>query len=229
MESEAQVRSANCRRRQYRRFAPFRQDGAGPTRRRWMAAQFYAGTNIRRAVASKSSAAVRSGVDDRKKWRVKPKPRVQRCDLRQHGCCLRSGGSRDTSRGLISRNQTRDCGAHFAQRRSRAQSRNRVVRERSDGVHDRSEVSRRNSERCPMLMCMSTKQQSDQQSEKQIRAEAHFKARELLRADADQARHDYHSAQTAVLNRTERLRKERLAWEARQNSRAPLAASTRTR
>jgi hypothetical protein len=80
-----------------------------------------------------------------------------------------------------------------------------------------------------MLMCMSTKQQSDQQSEKQIRAEAHFKARELLRADADQARHDYHSAQRAVLNRTERLRKERLAREARQSIRAPLAASIRTR
>jgi hypothetical protein len=72
------------------------------------------------------------------------------------------------------------------------------------------------------LMCMST----DQESEKKIRAEAHFKAREILRADADQARQDYQTAQAAILNRTERLRKERLAREARQ-SHAPQRASAK--
>ena len=71
-------------------------------------------------------------------------------------------------------------------------------------------------------MCMST----DQESEKKIRPEAHFKAREILRADADQARQDYQTAQTAILNRTERLRKERLAREARQ-SHAPQRASSK--
>ena len=67
---------------------------------------------------------------------------------------------------------------------------------------------------------------TDQQSEKKIRADAHFKAREILRADADQARHDYQAAQAAILNRTERLRQERLAREARQ-SRAPQRASAK--
>jgi hypothetical protein len=57
---------------------------------------------------------------------------------------------------------------------------------------------------------------TNQQTEKRARADAHFKAREILRADADQARHDYHAAQSAILERTERLRKERLAREARQ-------------
>lgn len=64
---------------------------------------------------------------------------------------------------------------------------------------------------------MSTNQQSD----KQARADAHSRAREILRADADQARHDYQAAQAAVRNRTEQLRKERLAREAKQSSRAP--------
>ena len=57
---------------------------------------------------------------------------------------------------------------------------------------------------------------TNQQTEKRARADAHFKAREILRADADQARHDYYAAQSATLERTERLRKERLAREAKQ-------------
>jgi hypothetical protein len=62
-------------------------------------------------------------------------------------------------------------------------------------------------------MGMSTNQQAD----KKTRADAHFRAREILRADADQARHDYYAAQTAVRERTERLRQQRLAREAQQD------------
>jgi hypothetical protein len=54
----------------------------------------------------------------------------------------------------------------------------------------------------------------NQQTDKKNRADAHFKAREILKADAEQARHDYRIAQTAVIDRTARLRKERLAREA---------------
>lgn len=72
---------------------------------------------------------------------------------------------------------------------------------------------------------MSTHQQSD----KQARADAHFRAREILRADADQARHDYYAAQAAVVNRTERLRRERLAREAKQRPPVPMRASAKGR
>ena len=68
---------------------------------------------------------------------------------------------------------------------------------------------------------MSTNEQAD----KRARADAHLRAREILRADADQARHDYYAAQAAVLDRTERLRKERLARQAHQASRTTAAAS----
>ena len=47
------------------------------------------------------------------------------------------------------------------------------------------------------------------------RADAHFKAREILKADAVQARDDYRAAQDAVVERTRRLRAKRLAREAR--------------
>jgi len=67
---------------------------------------------------------------------------------------------------------------------------------------------------------MSTNQRAD----KRTRADAHFRAREILRADADRARRDYYAAQAAVLDRTERLRKERLAGQAHQASRTTAAA-----
>ena len=70
---------------------------------------------------------------------------------------------------------------------------------------------------------MSTNEQAD----KRTRADAHFRAREILRADADRARHDYYAAQAAVLDRTERLRKERLAREARHRCRSPTATAAR--
>jgi hypothetical protein len=45
------------------------------------------------------------------------------------------------------------------------------------------------------------------------RAEAHFKAREILKADAAQATDDYRAAQQAVIERTRRLREQRLTRE----------------
>src|SRR3974390_1835448 len=55
---------------------------------------------------------------------------------------------------------------------------------------------------------------ADVHEDKRTRADAHFRAREILRADADRARRDYYAAQAAVLDRTEWLRKERLARHA---------------
>jgi hypothetical protein len=46
------------------------------------------------------------------------------------------------------------------------------------------------------------------------RAEAIFKAREERRADAPQATQDYRAKQDAILERTKRLRQERLTREA---------------
>jgi hypothetical protein len=69
---------------------------------------------------------------------------------------------------------------------------------------------------------MSTNQQTDRRA----RADAHFKAREILRADADQARHDYYAAQAALAERTQRLRKERLARETERRC-APAPAKAR--
>ena len=65
---------------------------------------------------------------------------------------------------------------------------------------------------------------STKQADKRTRADAHFRAREILRADADRARRDYYAAQAAVLDRTEWLRKERLARHAHQASRTTAAA-----
>lgn len=53
-----------------------------------------------------------------------------------------------------------------------------------------------------------------QPDDKQKRADAHFKARELLKADAAKAVEDYRAAQRTVIERTRRLRAERLAREA---------------
>jgi hypothetical protein len=64
----------------------------------------------------------------------------------------------------------------------------------------------------------------DQQIEKRARADAHFRAREILKADAEQARYDYYAAQAAIVDRTKRLRKERLAREAREAKQASSAA-----
>jgi hypothetical protein len=47
------------------------------------------------------------------------------------------------------------------------------------------------------------------------RADTHFKAREILKADAVQAVQDYRAAHDAVVERTRRLRAERLAREGR--------------
>lgn len=42
-------------------------------------------------------------------------------------------------------------------------------------------------------------------------AEAHFRARQILKTDAEQGRNDYYTAQSELLKRTERLRRQRLA------------------
>lgn len=54
---------------------------------------------------------------------------------------------------------------------------------------------------------MSTKQDADRRE----RAEAHFKAREILKADAAKATEDYYAAQQDIVDRTRKLREQRLA------------------
>ena len=57
------------------------------------------------------------------------------------------------------------------------------------------------------------------QHENQDRAERLFKAREQQKADAPQAMADYHAAIARVRERTQELRRLRLAREARKDSR----------
>jgi hypothetical protein len=51
------------------------------------------------------------------------------------------------------------------------------------------------------------------------RAERIFRRREELKADAPKALHDYYAAQEAVLERTRKLRDERLSREANAKAR----------
>jgi L-amino acid N-acyltransferase YncA len=55
--------------------------------------------------------------------------------------------------------------------------------------------------------------------QKQDRAERLFKAREQQKADAPQAMAEYHAAIERVRARTDELRRQRLAREARKDSR----------
>jgi hypothetical protein len=61
---------------------------------------------------------------------------------------------------------------------------------------------------------MSTKQDA----ERKDRAEAHFRAREILKADAAKATEDYRRAQQKTLERTRKLREQRLAREGQEAS-----------
>ena len=56
------------------------------------------------------------------------------------------------------------------------------------------------------------------EQEKQDRAERLFKAREQQKADAPQAMAEYHAAIERVRKRTDELRRQRLAREARKDS-----------
>jgi len=52
-----------------------------------------------------------------------------------------------------------------------------------------------------------------QSDDQRARAERVFRAREQQKADAPQATRDYYAAQQAIIERTRRLRQERLARE----------------
>jgi hypothetical protein len=53
------------------------------------------------------------------------------------------------------------------------------------------------------------------------RAERIFRRREQLKADAPKATQDYHAAQQSVIERTRKLREERLAREAKAQAMNP--------
>jgi hypothetical protein len=68
------------------------------------------------------------------------------------------------------------------------------------------------------------------QHENQDRAERLFKAREQQKADAPQAMAEYHAAIQRTRNRTDELRRQRLAREAlTQKSEAPTQKQARSR
>jgi hypothetical protein len=76
---------------------------------------------------------------------------------------------------------------------------------------------------------MQTHQSPTTTNDQRKRAEAHAKARELLKADAAQAMQDYRTAQNAVVERTRRLRAERLAREAKEAKAAAKAAKAKSK